>query len=79
MSSFSCHHVFFQESLDTIVRLENTLKLEKLKNESLSKEKRVLEHQLKVQEKELAKLSDELDQLKSETGWTRGNRPTVSK
>lgn len=66
-----------QESLDTIVRLENTLKLERLKGESLVKEKRLLEHQLKVQEKEIAKLSEELDLLKTETGWTRGTRLNV--
>lgn len=64
-----------EESLDTIVRLENTLKLEKLKTESLVKEKRMLEQQLKVQEKEIGKVSEELDLLKSETGWTRGVRP----
>ena len=56
------------------MRLENTLKLEKLKNENLEKERRVLGQQLKVQEKEITKLSDELDLLKAETGWTRGMR-----
>ncbi len=42
-----CFMYLNQESLDTIVRLENTLKLEKLKTESLVKEKRMLEQQLK--------------------------------
>ena len=71
--------VGFQESLDTIVRLENTLKLERLKSEALLKEKRLLDQQLGKQEKDITKLSEELEFLKTETGWTRSKSRGVSR
>lgn len=67
-------HLLPEESLDTIVRLENTLKLDRLRSESLTKEKRLLEQQLAKQEKEITKLAGELEMIKSETGWTRSSR-----
>uniref|UniRef100_A0A7S1I5Q3 Uncharacterized protein n=1 Tax=Eutreptiella gymnastica TaxID=73025 RepID=A0A7S1I5Q3_9EUGL len=72
-------HLLPEESLDTIVRLENTLKLERLKSEALLKEKRLLDQQLGKQEKDITKITEELELVKTETGWTKSKSRGVSR
>jgi hypothetical protein len=61
-----------KEALDNVAMLEDLLKLERSKCKSASDEKRQLEVQLKVREKELEKLTLQLEEIKAETGWSRG-------
>eukprot|EP01006_Ploeotia_vitrea_P057914 TRINITY_DN68466_c0_g1_i1.p1 TRINITY_DN68466_c0_g1~~TRINITY_DN68466_c0_g1_i1.p1 ORF type:complete len:405 (-),score=64.45 TRINITY_DN68466_c0_g1_i1:101-1270(-) len=61
-----------EETLDTIIRLENTLKVEKQNTEKLLKENKLLETQLHRKEKEFAKYQGELEDVKRETGWVKG-------
>eukprot|EP00992_Anisonema_acinus_P015973 TRINITY_DN9968_c0_g2_i1.p1 TRINITY_DN9968_c0_g2~~TRINITY_DN9968_c0_g2_i1.p1 ORF type:complete len:427 (-),score=98.42 TRINITY_DN9968_c0_g2_i1:118-1398(-) len=65
-------HVLPEDSLDTIVRLENTTKLEKQKQESLAKQNRTLELQLRNRDKEVDKLNAEIEKILRETGYVRG-------
>eukprot|EP01012_Entosiphon_sulcatum_P014428 TRINITY_DN1945_c0_g1_i1.p1 TRINITY_DN1945_c0_g1~~TRINITY_DN1945_c0_g1_i1.p1 ORF type:complete len:472 (+),score=173.98 TRINITY_DN1945_c0_g1_i1:41-1417(+) len=67
-----------EESLDTIVRLESTIKLEKQRQENNLKEKKTLDLQSAKKEKELTKLVNELELIKRETGWTRGATTTAA-
>eukprot|EP01006_Ploeotia_vitrea_P029434 TRINITY_DN61982_c0_g1_i1.p2 TRINITY_DN61982_c0_g1~~TRINITY_DN61982_c0_g1_i1.p2 ORF type:complete len:410 (+),score=66.48 TRINITY_DN61982_c0_g1_i1:76-1305(+) len=61
-----------EDSLDTIVRLENTLKLERQNTEKLVKENKLLDTQLKKQEKAITKVVGDLEDVKRETGWVKG-------
>eukprot|EP00906_Rhabdomonas_costata_P010458 RCo014677 len=58
---------------DAIDRLEASLRLERLRMENVSKEKKTAEQQLKAKEKELEKAVAELEEIRTETGWSRAN------
>ena len=63
-------NVLPEDSLDKICRLENMLKLEKHKAEGAQKEQKLQAVTLAKQDKEIQRLTNELEFIKKETGWT---------
>ena len=59
-----------EDALDTIVRLENALKIAQRRNALLGREQQRHEKLLKDRSKVLEKLTKEEDELRSATGWT---------
>lgn len=64
--------IVMEDSLDTIVCLENTLKLERSKVKTLLKDNKQLEFELSKRDKDVERLQRDYDTVLRETGYVKG-------
>lgn len=62
-----------EQTAEAMARLEANLKLERFRLEASTMEKKQLEQALKAKDKDLEKALKDLEEVKTETGWSRSN------